>query len=356
MEVLRIIAIYFVVYNHTPGWHFFAYRGWMDKNYWGALLILQIVKMAVPVFLMISGALLINREESISDLLKKRVTRILIALALITCIQYAWFCYREHSAVDVKHFVELFYLGCNELSFAANWFLYAYLGILLLLPILRIVAKNMPNQLFFYLFALQVISCCVLPAVNLIFGNYMGVSYLNEWLPFHAQSECLPFSVGYCIFYVMMGYFLEFRLSLNIWKKYRYIFVVLAVACLLGGVACMDMARRCQGVELVHQSNVFLTAFLPIPCLVAYMGMKLFCLRMQLNPVWCKIISTLGSATFTVMLIENLFRVEWDWMWRPLVQNMGLFFATVIYAAIICSASLLVGVIVKRIPLLKRIV
>lgn len=356
LDVLRIIAIYFVVYNHTPGCYILPYRGCMDKNYWGALFILQVVKMAVPIFLMISGALLINREESFSVLLKKRVSRILIALFLITCIQYAWFCYKQHDAVDIKHFFELFYLGCNEFAFAANWFLYAYLGILLLLPILRITVNNMSNKMFFYLLGLQVVSCCMLPAVNLLFGNYMGFSYLNEWLPFHSQSEYLPFSAGYCVFYVMMGYFMEFRLSLNVWKKYRYMFGVLAVACLLGGVACMDVARRCQDVELVHHTNIFLTAFLPIPCLVAYMGMKLFCLETQLPPVLCKIISTLGSATFTVMLIENLFRVEWNWMWRPLEQNMGLFFATVIYAAIICSASLLVGVIVKRLPLLKRIV
>lgn len=47
--------------------------------------------MAVPVFFMVTGALLLHKEEPLLLVLQKRVFRFLIVLLLIAVVQYGWF-------------------------------------------------------------------------------------------------------------------------------------------------------------------------------------------------------------------------------------------------------------------------
>ena len=71
-EVLRLLAIFLVVFNHTKEKGFDLYR-YTDSAviYYAGYSLSILCKVAVPLFFMISGALLIGREESIRDLFKK---------------------------------------------------------------------------------------------------------------------------------------------------------------------------------------------------------------------------------------------------------------------------------------------
>ena len=71
-DLLRIAACIFVVINHTI-WFFDMYNKipfstWMVSN-----AIFFICKIAVPIFIMLSGALLLEREESYKDLVINRI-------------------------------------------------------------------------------------------------------------------------------------------------------------------------------------------------------------------------------------------------------------------------------------------
>ena len=58
LEIIRILAIFLVVINHTCAFSFPNVEGVGDVWYWSQLLFDEIVKMAVPLFFMVSGALL----------------------------------------------------------------------------------------------------------------------------------------------------------------------------------------------------------------------------------------------------------------------------------------------------------
>lgn len=358
LDILRIIAIFLVVYNHTPGFYLPPYSNWSDMGYYSMLLQSEITKMAVPLFLMVSGALLLHKEESILELFKKRILRFVAVLLIIALIQYSLYCHWEKEGVfDIHFFISKLYsgsIGWNK--FHANWFLFAYLGILLLLPLLRITAKGISHRVFIYLLGLQTILCCIIPLISMIgLDNYVEFSGINRWFPFQPYTRALPFSYGYVIFYVLMGYYIEHLFPMEIWQKHKAKLITLAIGCLVAGVACMEIARHYQDVKQLHQAVIYLSSFLPIPCAVVYMWFKGECSGSGLSPIKKKIIGALGGAVFTVMLVENLFRIKWDGIYKTLLPEINRVPAALVYTAAIWAAGLLVGLVLKRIPFVKRI-
>lgn len=89
-EVLRLIAIVGVVFNHTSGRGFDLYmaEGCSGINYVGSLLLGILCKIAVPLFFLVSGGLLLAKEERIRTVLVKRVLRILLALVIFSGVLY----------------------------------------------------------------------------------------------------------------------------------------------------------------------------------------------------------------------------------------------------------------------------
>lgn len=356
LDILRLIAILLVVFNHTNGFYYSPYSGIVDWRYWWLLIQNQIVKMAVPLFFMVTGALLLAREESIGDIWRKRVLRFLVVIFIIAIVQYALFCYWNDTGFSLKRVYSMFYRSLGEYNrFYASWFLYAYVGILMMLPVLRIVARGLTIRLFLYLSGVQFLFCCALPLLSLCLGKYMAYSAFNSWILFHQETEYLPFSAGYCAFYVLMGYVLEHKISMVTWDKYRFKAILSAMGCLVAGCICMEVTRRVLGVSVPEQSWVFLTSFIPLPCAVAYMELKSACMRVQFKPALKRTIAALGGAVFTVMLIENLFRVGWVSYIEAAGESIGGLPAYWLAAVLICLASLVVGLLLKKIPYVNRI-
>lgn len=87
IEILRIIAIAFVIFNHTGKNGFQLYSITDNEIMYVIYLTMAVIcKIAVPIFFMVSGALLLNKEESIKDLYKRRVSRIVLVILIASFI------------------------------------------------------------------------------------------------------------------------------------------------------------------------------------------------------------------------------------------------------------------------------
>ena len=88
-DLIRITAILFVLYNHSSTMGFELYT-LTDNPYTFPLYIVMatICKAGVPLFLMVSGALLLGKEESVKDLYTRRVSRMVIALILFSFVMH----------------------------------------------------------------------------------------------------------------------------------------------------------------------------------------------------------------------------------------------------------------------------
>ena len=71
IEFMRIIAIALVIFNHLPGYTMYQYA---DGNIqWIYMIITMITRINVPIFFMISGALLLNKQENFNIIIKECV-------------------------------------------------------------------------------------------------------------------------------------------------------------------------------------------------------------------------------------------------------------------------------------------
>src|ERR1700742_1816194 len=73
---LRIIAMFFVIVLHTTSPLLMAYGKVRDSYWLIADFFNALSRFGVPVFVMITGALLLNRDYQLGDFLRKRLGRI----------------------------------------------------------------------------------------------------------------------------------------------------------------------------------------------------------------------------------------------------------------------------------------
>lgn len=133
-DVLRAVAILLVILSHVCK----TFAGNFPIGSFNWLFsagFADIAVMGVPVFLMISGALLLGRDYTLKDFMKRRFSRILIpfifwALLLPICkmmfLGEAW---------TVSNYIKLFFLD-------QYWFIWMLIGAYLLLPIMNSFVKE----------------------------------------------------------------------------------------------------------------------------------------------------------------------------------------------------------------------
>ncbi len=197
IDVLKILAILLVIFIHTGNEGFLAYQ--RQEN-----LLIQILqlffasfsKIAVPLYFMCSGALLLGKEETIQKLWKKRVLKYIIITIVFTIIYYIFLSIHDNSLIDLGWILKTMY-SSSTFSFSGSyWFLYSYIAFLIMLPILRIIAKYMTREVMIYLLVL--------------YGIFNGILPILEfYLELEKLAISIPFVTNQVLFYPLVGYYLE---------------------------------------------------------------------------------------------------------------------------------------------------
>ncbi len=351
-DVLRLIAILLVIFNHTPAFHFpFQSTG---ESLGGKLMLIvsALDKIAVPLFFMMSGALLLPKQESLKKLISKRVVRFLIVLLLFHLGQsfyYSWMC--GENGIGFRSFLGDCYWGSASMGYvlgwtgaAAVWFLYAYIALLLMLPFLRAMVKGMELMSFYYLFALQIILCVVFPALFvLVTGKTSEGFRVLNYLPF----------CGNMLVYVIAGYYVEYKVCVKKLKRWHILCLITAsgVFVMLAGLM-PEWARLRMGAECVNQYVPGLTSYLLVPCITIFIIVKKLFVSALEKKWMVNVTSSLGGAVFVVMLVENILRREISVMF-PDYQSAYL--PSILVSCLVWLCGLLLGVICKQIPILKKV-
>ena len=171
IDMIKIVATFMVIFNHSGDSGFLAYQG--STNVF--VQIFQMVpsilcKTAVPLFYMCSGALLLGKEESLKRLWKKRVLRYIGIILGFSIAYYIYLSLRNHTPMDFGWILKTIY-GTTTFSYSgAYWFLYSYVGFLVMLPLLRAIARNLNKELILYLIVINTFVRGILPIAEICLG------------------------------------------------------------------------------------------------------------------------------------------------------------------------------------------
>lgn len=322
-------------------------------RYYYPLLFLSILcKIAVPVFFMISGALLLGREESYRELYTKRVARMLFVLLLFSFLEY---CYKLamgagnvgaafDAVVSGFHPSDFFREIYSEEQAAAYWYLYAYLAFLVMLPLLRRMVRAMRAADYGYLAVVQLLVVGVLPILEYLLWG--GAYTLQK--DFHIVIVTTA-----CVFYPLMGYALEHVIKERLYTGKNVLF--LAAAGIAAIVICSVLTTSRMQATGDKTAQVFHESLIVLPACAVYTAAKFFCEKYRV-PRWIKcFVVTAGGTVFGVMLLEDILRKELMGIFEYLKPIVGIFLACIVWV----SAVVLLGAgltwVIKRIPGIRRL-
>ena len=131
LDVVRVVACFMVIFLHVAaiGFHDFI-PGWWASNVYDSLL-----RSCVPLFLMITGALLLRKEERLGAFFSRRFSRILPPFVFWSLFYLAW----HHGQADQPPYA-WYQWPLRILEGPTEhhlWYLYALVGIYAAIPFLR---------------------------------------------------------------------------------------------------------------------------------------------------------------------------------------------------------------------------
>jgi surface polysaccharide O-acyltransferase-like enzyme len=150
-DALRSLAIMAVVMIHVVG-NLMVVD--ISKTWWLANTIDSFARWSVPVFVMVSGALLLGKEEPLSAFFKKRASKMIIPFLFWTFF-YELFAVRTNlESFSLVTAIKNIYIGD---AFYHLWFLYMIIGIYFATPLFRAFAHQ--TKLLIYFVAIWFFMC-----------------------------------------------------------------------------------------------------------------------------------------------------------------------------------------------------
>ena len=367
LDVLRILCIFLVVYNHTAAFHV-PLRHPVGDNF--VLLLVSICdKVAVPIFFMISGALLLKKSESITQLLKKRIFRFVLVIALFALIQYIYLCWTKNLHPTFIGYISAcvnpgkVYLGVTQdgirvtaLSASVSWYLYAYLGLLLMLPMLRSMVQSLENSVYIYMAFLYILIEVIFPSFIYLCGGYNSPNItLANYIPLISSSyiKGCAYSVSFFIF----GYYLEEKVDVR--RLSAKFFCFTGVIALLFIVLDAFLTRHAGR----HISNLNAGSIQYLPwfnasvfpaCVFIYLLTKKVIICFPPSNFFKWGVAKLGGAVFTVFFFENIFRGFYYRMFSEYKSTYPVC-VTLLAVCLTVVSGLILGLVFKKTPGLKKI-
>lgn len=337
LELLRVIAIVLVMYNHSPA--FMSFQSQSGAEYGISLFLSMLCKGAVPIFFMISGTLLLGKDESIRDVFKKRVLKILLALLVFSFLYYMKLVLKGEMTFSLLAFFKII---LTQPIFLPYWYMYSYLAFLVLLPLLRPIAKHMTRELTLYLIALQLIFGVLLQVLGYEAG-WWYCGYFDLTSVFHVT-----------IFYPLVGYGLDHTMDENtVGNKWLLLFNLLLPIAAMGSGVLVEHDYAKNGVY----SEFFLGFAVSAVAILLFWDAKVLFTIVSPSQWFKKAISFMGDKVFGMYLLDGFLGTggAMDIIFRTLLPFVGFLPAYLIEIAVIFVLRIIGITLLKLLPIFKSI-
>jgi len=149
VDFIRVAGIFGVVLIHVSSplynrWKTMAFADWMVGNVYNS-----IARVSVPLLFMLSGYLLLNRQEDLRAFYVNRVWKVALPFLVWSALYLVW----KNGYADFTLFnaiKAIIYVVLTKPAYYHFWFLYALLPIYLFVPILRRFVHSADEQTLWY--------------------------------------------------------------------------------------------------------------------------------------------------------------------------------------------------------------
>lgn len=341
LDFVKILAILFVVFNHTNMRGFLLFAQNRESVLYPFYLCNAVVtKIAVPLFFMCSGALLLGKQESYRTVLRKRFLRFFTILIVCSILMYFYDRMRSGKTLLASEFAEKLWIGGVS---GPYWYLYRFLAYILMLPLMRKIANGITKSDCLWILVLF----CIMRMVPMI-----------EFLIWKGKVELystffLFLELDY-FFYPLIGYYIDKNDIPG--KTGKNILLLFLLSFIEIGIFSVMTHYRCTLLDAWEQSNCqfFLSRLIIFPTIAIFYSCKVWFSRHKPGPRAKKTIVTLSGLTFGIYLLEGIGRREtlgvYEYL-KPLIHSLPASWVWTLCACVLCGLAVF---ILKKIPGLKK--
>jgi surface polysaccharide O-acyltransferase-like enzyme len=234
IENIRVMAIVAVITIHVCAYAISTEidnQGNVSTSWWIANLYESFCRFCVPVFVMVSGALLLPQKINLSAFLRKRMRRILLPFIFWEIIYLAYnllLKIRDERNIVSHNWASWLYVQITQCPAPHLWYVYMIIGIYLFVPILQPWIQVASNKAILYFLGIWLIALA-LQQIHLLQANVpLDLRYFS----------------GY-IGYLILGYYIFERLEITLWVKITaFILLITGFAATLLGTYILTKANH----------------------------------------------------------------------------------------------------------------
>ena len=350
LEAMRILAIVLVIFNHLPG--FLLYQTTSGAKQFPCMLLTVFTQINVPLFFMISGALLLQKEEDFATVFKKRISRFLLVILLFEGAQFCLYAVKasiegQEFGFTPKRFIYELLAGTLDVTY---WYLYAYLGFLFMLPFMQRIARSITKQDFWVLMGLHCFFATIIPVANILLrGKEIREIAVTD-------SFSVPLATTKAFFYPLIGYYLEHHVEVTKFKgKHVAVLVSVGLTGLLLSWCCTYWEGTLTGDFTHLYGQLFDYGIVAVTFLLIKYLMVCQCPSLSQGKSG-KILCGIGSLTFGMYLIDPFFKItiydSYEALLKPVLPTLMI---SILWIAISMVMGGIITALLKKIPGIKTL-
>jgi len=276
LDIIKIVACFLVIINHT-GNYLFDSIGYSNESALFFTINFALCKIGVPLFIMVSGALLLKKDYTFKDVGKK-ILRILIPI-IVFSILFAI----KAGVLDFKTFFQSI---LAEPFYTVFWYLYMLIGLYAMTPFLQKMVKNFKDN-DYKGFLIVVL---IIPSILKLLSSF-GIPVSSLFL-LGVMSSVIGF-------YVIGLYLSQIELK----KKYCNIAVIVSIISFIAYTLQMYIPYQKTGsISFVLDTY----DSLPVICLSlgAFYLFRYYFEKYDTSKTFKNIITNISAVTFGIYLIH----------------------------------------------------
>jgi len=292
VEIIRAVMILGVVFIHTSADVVTAWKTLPRDWWWAGNIYSSLARGCVPVFVMVSGALLLPKSESISVFFSKRFSRIFVPFVAWSLFYFLW----KKVVLDSDlAFTEAPKQIINDDVYFHLWFLYLIAGLYLVTPVFRVIAAHASERVILYFLFLWFILTSVIPFLGRI-DPYL----LHTGLDFSIPVEPAQGFIGYFV----LGYFIRRANTSAMVPAVAAVWIASLLFCVLGTYL---ISAPVNLVHLLFYDNMSPNVVLYAASFFLLMKHAGQLLEPKIWPGPRKFVAELSKASFGIYLIHPVF-------------------------------------------------
>lgn len=336
IEFIRVFAIFFTIMIHVSNVYIYSFKKIANINFLISIIYNSIARICVPLFFMVSGIFLIKQEYNRQKYFK-RIKKYLYILIFWSIIYYL--INNKFRITNLSSTIINSMLNANMTS-RHLWFMYAIIGIYIALPFIQSMCKNLTKEqenIFLVLWAI-LSGCAVIyvPLARIITNTNADISY--------------PIPIINSAYY--LGYFISGHILYERFKEKKasknqniYLFCSYILSTLITILPTYFIS--------ISQNKVFepMMWYRSIFNIIATSSIFILVITNE-NKIKNPIILQLSKYSFGIYLIHIIY--------LKLIKNyiniisVNPIFSIPIITIVIYILSLLSCIIIKKIPLIKK--